>query len=203
MFNDLLRKCLLYSPESAPRYWKFLNTTLFVYSGALLIILAFRDEGEIEYDIFAKEWYLTYDVVTCLVWLIETSLTMAQTWLVVEPPSLSSSSSSSTTTSSLIWYKLHIVEWILALYFLTDSIVRITKKVRGKGHTTGMSVDVSINLVAYGYIITAQYRARRSQHHDEGYGRINDNTVGIVVHRDHSVIYHDEKKSPSSYQLSV
>ena len=207
--DDIIRLSLTLSPQSIPQFWTFMNAILLLYSTALLIILAFRDEGDRVYDVLAHEWYLTYDVVVCLVWLVETSLTMAQTWFIGAVPSSSLDNNTTTITtgtsavspitttlsSSSSWWKCHVVEWILALYFVMDSMVRVMKNVHGKGHTTGMAFDVSINLMAYGYVLIAQYLERRQYEQQQqqqrrllaGYEDAND--VGIQSRKvDHNEI---------------
>jgi hypothetical protein len=133
--DSIFRYALIVSPQSIPRFWTFVNVTLFLYSTALLFLLAFRDEGDWAYDACVDEWYLTYDDVICLVWLIETSLTMVWLVVTVPPSSLDSAPTTAATTttngasavppidtssssgwkSSIWWFlKWHIVEWILA-----------------------------------------------------------------------------------------
>jgi hypothetical protein len=214
-FDDILRFSLTVSPQSIPRFWTFVNVILLFYSTVLLVILAFRGEGDVTYDLLASEWYLTYDVVICLVWLIETSLTMAQTWLVViKPLSLSSLDSTTTTgavsstpitaassrSTSSICSKWHIIEWILALYFLMDSIVRVVKKVHGNDHTADMVFDVSINCMAYGYVVVAQYLERRQ--YEQQQRRLLDgyeDTHDVEIHS-HSADHH-ERTLPPSYMV--
>lgn len=225
-FDSIFRYALIVSPQSIPRFWTFVNVTLFLYSTALLIILAFRDEGDWAYDVCADEWYLTYDVVTCLVWLIETSLTMV--WLVVTvppsshdsapsspttngasavPPIDTSSSSSSTGWKSSIWWflKWHIVEWILAFYFLIDSTIRVVKTVHGVDHTADMVFDVGLNFLAYGYILIAQYIERRRYYGQrllEGYEYPRDAGIFQSTYQD-SLDHYKTVNSPSSYMVSA
>lgn len=228
-FDNIIRLSLRVSPQSIPRFWTWINVTLLLYSAALLFLLAFRDEGDIAYDVFVDEWYLTYDVVICFVWLIETSLTMVQTWFVVirsQPSSLdvttttttvyaSSTSSSSaplnettvgTTTSASkstsMWSKCHVVEWILAIYFLIDSMIQAMKRAHDEDHTADMVFDVSINFIAYGYIVIAQYIERRQYQQQQqrlvsGYEETHD------VEIQSQPVVHNENNLPSSYMVSA
>jgi hypothetical protein len=134
----------------------------------LIIQQLFRDEGDVEYDMLSGQWYLLYDVILCIVWLIETSLTMVQTWIVDIEQS-----------NKCSWFL--IILWIFALYATIDSIIRINKKVHGNDHTSDMMIDVVINFLMYGYIVIAQYIEERRRHnHDDNkqrdYSIANDYT---------------------------
>jgi hypothetical protein len=188
--SSIVQVLLRFSPEAAPGFWTIINATIFLYSIALLVIVAFRDEGDIAYDKLAQEWYLTYDVITCLVWLLETSMTMTRTWC---------NQSSDSTKRTSIWEKLHIVEWILAIYFVADSITRIIRKKRGEDHTVDMALDIGLNVVGYGYILFRQYRERCNKELNDGFQIIDDNGNNAVDIKG----THDRENYPASYQLSV
>jgi hypothetical protein len=92
--------------------------------------------------------------------------------------------------------------WQLILAILIDSMVRVMKKVHDEDHTADMVFDVSINFIAYGYIVIAQYIERRQYEQQQqrlaaGYEETHD-----VEIQSHSSKY-NERNLPSSYMVSA
>ena len=146
--NEIIQFLLKLTPSSKPRLWVIINLSILLYSVVVLCLLAFTHEGSNKYDRFVREWYLTYDVIVCIVWLLETTLVMVTTHF---------KTSNTPVEREFPLSKVHIIEWLFALFFVHDSISRSLKKIRGKDHTTEMGLDVTINAIAYAYALYVQY----------------------------------------------
>jgi hypothetical protein len=145
-----------FTPSSAPRLWVVINVTILLYSILVLCLLAFTHEGLAWYDALVVEWYLTYDVIVCIVWLVETSLRMMSS-----PVGTPDDTSTSDESPHFRWSKLLIAEWLMAIYFVFDAVSRSRNKSSNgqeADQTISMELDVSICAIAYVYILYVQYK---------------------------------------------
>ena len=154
--NEICHIVKKFTPSSAPRLWVVINVTILLYSILLLCLLAFTQEGSNWYDTLVMEWYLTYDVIVCLVWLIETSFRMISSIGTDDR----TTSSSCNDSAQFRWSKWLVAEWLMALYFVFDSVSRSRNKSSNgqEDETIWMGLDLSINAIAYVYLLYVQYK---------------------------------------------
>jgi hypothetical protein len=184
-----------FTPKAAPIIWIFINIAIVLCSVALLCILAFTGEDS-KYDDFARDWYLTYNIVTSIIWLSETSLRMINEAYV---PVLSHENSN--TMLRGCWYHRTTYEWILAGYFVIDSILMVWKRHKGQDHTDHMGLVVAICVVAYMYAFWVTYTDSRTR--QQGYAPVGGGdenprkfTFGIPIQVPPTI-------QQNSYQMTV
>ena len=132
-------RLLLWSPLAAPYFWLLINASIILYSLFLSCILIIGPDYKIDH--FAIENYLAYDLITCIIWAVELSLSMLSHVLLSDVKEWENKRSTQ-------------IEAVIAVYFLIYSICNIFKKHRGEEWTDrAMLIDVFINLIAYIYEI--------------------------------------------------
>ena len=143
--SNFCYRLILWSPLAAPYFWLTINASIILYSLFLLYLLV-----NSKVDHFSIENYLAYNVITCLIWIIEVSLVIL-TYV---------------RLASVIEWKhrwSHLVEAILAAYFLIFSIYDIFQTHRGADYSERMMIiDLLINLLAYIYMCEVYMRQKES-----------------------------------------
>lgn len=109
-----------------------MNTALTLGSICLLadLVAAVRYDSE---KAFASSWYLIWNLVLCILWILETFL---ETYALEGKP----------LTVELCAF------WILAIYFFVESVQMLWVKWPVEKHLTASIVDEVINTLVYGYL---------------------------------------------------
>ena len=143
-----------FSPEAAPGLWYVINIWVLLYSAILLGLLV-ESEYDSAFHKFARRWYVTYNVVTCFIWLTEVSLVLLYIINTKNPTfNLSTDKLPNLWYSSLKWLlAANLIEWFLAFVLIIDAVLRVKRKNQMDLHTDDMVLGVVLNLLAYTYAV--------------------------------------------------
>lgn len=103
---------------------------------------------------FARKWFLAYNMVTSMLWPIEILLTEIQQAFETQNPD-----------HQPLRVKL-FMELMIAVYFVIDAAVDLSKKIKGQDPTDEMAVDSVVNLFAYSYVLWSNYKSRNDFRND-------------------------------------
>ena len=175
------------TPDQNPLFWLIVNSICCAYSLQLLLVIFFNaqymndvdDDGDIVDDnnpndssspsrsssngmAFAQQTYLLYDLTTTIVWCTEASLNTffrGNSSSTADHNGGDDSGGGVSLVVSIVTSQQfsNYVEWILALYFVSDSLNEVYKWKFKSQETEVMTIAVILTFVGYLYKVIQEY----------------------------------------------
>ena len=152
---------MLETPQDSPRthlYWTIVNVLVVAFSIILFIDILSAEEDRSERP-WAMAEYLIYNFGTSLVWVVEVSLKAYY----------------ENVDASLL------LEWIVAFYFVGDSVGLLVKwKIQKKKDLTENAVQALIGILSYSYMSYVTYKAYRKSTKRIEYQQVSEESEAIA-----------------------
>jgi len=137
--STVSRELAQYAPTNAPYSWLIVNGVILLWSTLLVLEIA------IDSDLHPLEQthlYLIWNFGTTFCWCIEVALT-----------ALANEQEAKTTNGATDHAWATVLELVLAIYCIIDSIRLFRKWRRADGDIVGELMDATINMLGYGYLV--------------------------------------------------
>lgn len=206
LFHGLLDFTVDYlTPGRNPLLWVIINSSVMIYSLALLVLEAFYAEDESKWALrLANQSYLVYDFSTTIIWVLETILgavSIIDTTDTSRTRRTSHSSAKNGVHSGMrasitideTWrfsLPASILHVIIALCFLMDSFTTLLTWKWRKEDIVVDAMWVAINLAAYTLVLLETlfhvYMSRRRRQRRQHYADIlyDETPIAMTLHHD-------------------
>lgn len=139
--------------------WTIVNVLVVLFSASLLVDILRAEDDRSERPLAVAE-YLAYNFGCSIIWVVEVSLEAYE-------------QSKNSTYLSVV--KTFLAEWIVALYFVGDSLNLVFQwKIKEKTDLSEHMVEALAGVIFYSYLSVSTYKAYKKSKTRFGYEQVSE-----------------------------